>query len=105
MARVQLLHNGVLVAEQQLAVRLAPKSAGAPPALTLDGARATLRWGQAGTPALVRYSADSQTWTTLAIDVASGELAVDRAQLPASLKGTFEIWLQGAAAPIRIAAQ
>lgn len=104
-ARLQLLHNGAPIAERQLPARVAPKSADAPPALTLDGSQVLLRWGQDGTPALVRYSADGQSWATLAIDITAGELAIERTQLPASLKGTFEIWPAGAATPMRVAAQ
>lgn len=97
-AELRLLHRGQAVATQRLAG--GPPQGAAPADLAASATQVTLRW-PGGAPALVRFSADGQRWTTLAVDARGGALTIARAALPAQA-GTFEILPAGAPAPLRM---
>ena len=64
---------------------MAPASlqAQAMPTLEVETQGAVLSWGQASTPAVVRYQLDGdETWTTLAVDHLGGSLELDEQSLP-----------------------
>ncbi len=96
-ARLRLLKGGQVLAEEPLQPAVTSQEAGVMVEQAKDGNH--LRWNphrvksqQAASqtsPVLVRYSADGgQTWTTLGVDVTSGDIL-----LPATLPGnaTFEV--------------
>jgi hypothetical protein len=56
----------------------------------VDSSTLRLSWLPADRPALVRYSADGRSWTTLAVDLNGGELLIDPRDLPAGA-GHFEV--------------
>jgi hypothetical protein len=59
-------------------------AAEAAPTAKVDASDLVLNWPASGSPALVRYTSDGgQTWTTAGVDVASGELHIAIADLPA----------------------
>jgi hypothetical protein len=86
-ARIRITRNGASVAEQALAgpgLRAANTAT-----LNHTGEGALLRWTPAELPALVRFSADGQHWTTLAVDASGGRLRIDPQLLSAPY--VFEI--------------
>ena len=63
------------------------------PTLEVETQGAVLSWGQASTPAVVRYQLDGdETWTTLAVDHLGGSLELDEQSLPLGML-RFEIIL------------
>jgi len=78
---IRLYKDGNLVSEKILAARDAKMLSQAAIVQTNQGP--LLTWGLAGVPAIVRYTLDDQTWTTLAIDLLGGELLLDQDSLPA----------------------
>ncbi len=90
-ARIQLVRAGVVVAERAW-VELPLGQAAVIANLTPD-ADGILQWGMVGRPALVRLTTDGgQTWTTLGVDIASGDIQIDVATLPAGNR-RFEVVL------------
>ena len=82
---IQIVHNG-----QKLDARAISSPASLAPLVTpnahVDGGILVLNWAsgsQPASPALVRYSSDGgQTWTTVGVDVADGELLLPLSDLP-----------------------
>jgi hypothetical protein len=73
------------------------------PAIEQTADAITLRWGVAGVPALIRYTADDgQSWTAFGVDVTGGQLTVERGSLP-GVPGRFEVILADSAAAVSIA--
>ncbi|MDX1664045.1 MAG: hypothetical protein R3272_09640 [Candidatus Promineifilaceae bacterium] len=82
LGEVRLLHEGQVVDSRRLSRPPAAEPA-LTPTLTPTTGGALLRWQPSDSPALVRYTVDDgASWTTLALDIAGGELALDRSQLP-----------------------
>lgn len=93
-ARIQLVHGGVVVADR-VWVEL-PVGQPAVIANSAPDASGLLRWGNVGRPALVRMTTDDgATWTTLGIDIAAGELQLDVTTLPQG-NPRFEVILSDA---------
>lgn len=84
-------------ASSTAATVVSEKAAGGRPELAV-------RWEPADVPALVRYSADGRSWTTLGVDVVGGELRVDPSVLPGGGAGRFEV-LPAGGAPVQVALQ
>jgi len=81
-AKVRFLRGDSVVAERVLATAGAEQTAMT--AVMDSSARGpALTWGRPNVPALVRYSADGQQWTTLAADALGGRLDLAGVQLPA----------------------
>ncbi len=79
---VQVVHNGQSLDARTLSSPTALAATSAPTA-SVDTSDLVLNWSSSGLPALVRYTNDGgQTWTTIGVDVASGELRVAIADLP-----------------------
>jgi hypothetical protein len=102
---MRLVRAGAVLATRALRPAGPAITAASPSAEQQADGTLLLRWGAAGRPALVRYTADNgATWTTLGVDVLGGELSIDPGALPAGA-GYFEITPADSAAPIaRIAA-
>ncbi|HEU5089041.1 MAG TPA: hypothetical protein VFT99_16410, partial [Roseiflexaceae bacterium] len=85
-ARIRITRQGASIAEQTIVPPITRSSQAA----TLErGASGTmLHWTPADRPALVRYSADGQHWSTLGVDVVGGMLTIDTSL---DLNGTFEV--------------
>jgi hypothetical protein len=82
---VQVVHKGQTMDVRNVSSQamLAPMAASTANAM-VDASELVLNWGTGGSPALVRYTNDGgQTWTTLGVDVASGEMRIALADLPA----------------------
>lgn len=82
-AEVRFLRDGKVVAERALTTG-APDAGAPTAATTVIAGGLKLTWGRPGVPALVRYSADGQQWTTLALDVLGGQLTLTGEQTPAA---------------------
>jgi hypothetical protein len=102
---MRLVRAGAVLATRALRPAGPAIAAAAPSAKQQADGTLLLRWGAAGGPALVRYTADNgATWTTLGVDVLGGELNIDRAALPGGA-GYFEIMpADGAVPTVRISA-
>jgi hypothetical protein len=73
---LQLLRDGIVIAERPMSALLLGQTSVI--ANLVPDAGGVLRWPNVGRPALVRVSADGgATWTTLAVDVTTGELQLD----------------------------
>jgi hypothetical protein len=66
--------------------------------LVINASTLTLSWSPADRPALVRFTEDGRTWSTLGIDLIGGSFSVNRASLPPA--GRFEIVPAGGNAPM-----
>lgn len=87
--RIQLRYQEQVIAERTLMTESV--QAAATYQLEQSATALTLRWQPTDQPALVRYTNDNgQSWLTLAIDAANGELPIDPATLPGGT-GRFEI--------------
>ncbi|MCA9942408.1 MAG: hypothetical protein KC449_02960 [Anaerolineales bacterium] len=63
---------------------------------------ATVSWGLANVPAIVRYTANNgQSWTTVGLNVLGGSLDVDLSSLPGGGNGRFQIILADQGTPTR----
>jgi hypothetical protein len=97
-ASLRLMHAGSVVATRQFSQPAPAIAAARTPSITTqaDGTL-LLRWGDPQLPALVRYSANGVSWTTLGVDVVGGALSVDPSTLPGKgnshdgVAGRFEI--------------
>lgn len=100
---MRLVRAGSVLATRALNLARPTLAAAAPGVEWQADGTLLLRWNTANGPALVRYTADNgATWTTLSIDVISGELSIDPATLPAG--GYVEIRSADSAAPsVRVA--
>lgn len=100
---VRLLANGATVAERPLHSNLAGLALHSTVSQTASSA--TLRWGVADVPAVVRYTVDDgASWVTLGVDVLGGVWQVDTTHLPGGENGRFEIILADSDQPLRLAA-
>jgi hypothetical protein len=90
LAAVRLLKDGNIISEKTLTAKSPDRMSLLEVARTTQGP--LLKWGQGEIPALIRYTLDGQSWTTLAIDQLGGELRLDPASLPAG-ELRFEISL------------
>jgi len=95
-ATVRLIKDGNTVSEKSLAAASLTKMPQVEVSLSIQGS--LLKWDQGEAPALVRYTLDGQTWTTLAVDWLGGELFLDPASLPAG-ELHFEILLADSLSP------
>lgn len=78
---MRILEKSQPAAERRIAA--ASQASLAQPTVQAGEQGALLRWGAAGTPAVVRYTLDGgETWTTLALDYLGGELVLDEQTLP-----------------------
>jgi hypothetical protein len=95
-ALIRLIKDGIIVSEKSLAAKISEPTSQLELNQTAQGP--LLKWGRGGIQALVRYSLDGQTWTTLAFDLLGGELLLDPASLPTG-ELRFEIILADSLSP------
>ncbi len=76
---LRLLLNGNLIGRFELG----PYRQAATFEVVPDGEQIHLRWDQAGTPAMIRYTDDNgASWVTVGLDSTSGAISLDRKDLP-----------------------
>ena len=80
-AEVRFLRQGEVVAERAVATS-GPDAGTQRIEATAVGSGLRLTWGQPDVPALVRFSADGEQWTALALDVLGGQLTLTSEQVP-----------------------
>lgn len=87
-AEVRFVRQGEIIASRELATK-GPDSAAQKFEATAVAGGLQLTWGRPDVPALVRFSADGEQWTTLALDVLGGQLTLTGEHAPTA--GQFQI--------------
>ena len=80
-AEVRFVRQGQVLAKRQVATG-GPDAGAQQVEATAVAAGVKLSWGRPDVPALVRFSADGERWTTLALDVLGGQLTLTDELIP-----------------------